>query len=409
MHRLLAILALLTLGGCIEPESPPSERTPPEVAAGDALALLPRLWAEAAPTENIVYSPVSTAQALGLVHLGARGETQLQIAAYLGIPAGDAGDRQLQQIRTAAITGPDEQTVRVKIANALFLSDRWRFEDRYVAGARSLYAATAAQADFAGAPAEAAEAINRWADEATEGMIANVVDVATLNREAAAYLANATFFEGSWRFDFRRTDQRPFLFADGRDRDFAMMSREGEFAQVEAGGWKAVRLAYSDERFAMDVMLPQQRQPQLPEWGPDRVAELHQALSAARPRALRVHLPRFQAAVRQDLKPPLRAAGLTLPFDPERADLSGMSQPGQQRLYIDEAFQVAKLEVFETGTRAAAATIMVPVPVSAPPPFSGPDFVVDHPFLFAIRDLESGAVLFFGRIMTPERFDARRE
>src|SRR5690606_10978083 len=110
MHRLLAILALLSLTGCTAPDSTPSERAPRlEVAAGDALALLPHLWAEAAPTENIVYSPVSTAQALGLVHLGARGETQAQIASYLGSPLGDAGDRQLQQIRMAITSRQDER------------------------------------------------------------------------------------------------------------------------------------------------------------------------------------------------------------------------------------------------------------------------------------------------------------
>lgn len=409
MRHLLASLALLALAGCTQPDSGPSSRTNSlDANAGGPLALLPHLWAEAAPADNIVYSPASAAQALGLVHLGARGETQVQIAAHLGVPAGDAGDRQLQKIRIAATSRGEERGVRVKMANALFLSDHWRFEDRYVAGARSLYDATTARVDFADAPTQAAQTINRWAADATEGMIASVVDAATLNRDAAAYLANATFFEGNWRFDFRQTEQRKFLFADDRERDFAMMTREGEFAQVVVEGWKAIRLPYSDERFVMDVMLPQQRQAELPKSGIERVAQLGQALSAARPQAVRVHLPRFQATVRQDLKPPLRAAGLTLPFDRERADLSGMSQPGQLRLYIDEAFQVAKLEVFETGTRAAAATIMVPVPVSMPPPFSGPDFVVDHPFLFAIRELESGAVLFFGRIMTPERLDATR-
>lgn len=410
MRGFLAAAALLILIGCSPPagsNSPDAAPEPPVVAEpGDPLALFPQLLAEAGPIDNIVYSPVSTAQALGMVHLGARGDTQVQIAEFLGIPADGAGDRELRRIRVASAPA-GEQGVRVKLANALFLSDKWRFQDSYIAGAKSLYDATAARVDFEGAPAAAAQTINRWADQATEGMITQAVDPATINRAAAAYLVNATFFEGNWLHDFRKTEQRKFLFGDGRDADFAMMSREGQFAQASLDGWKAIRLPYSDERFVMDVMLPERRQAELSVLPPRRIAALSEALSTATHEPIRVHLPRFQALVRQDLKPPLRAAGLTLPFDRNRADLSAMSQPGQAPLYIDEAFQVSRLEVFEAGTRAAAVTVIVPVPVSMPPPFKGSDFVVDHPFVFAIRDLESGAILFFGRITMPERFDAR--
>ena len=81
-----------------------------------------------------------------------------------------------------------------------------------------------------------------------------------------------------------------------------------------------------------------------------------------------------------------------------------MSAPGSKRLYIEEAFQVAKLQVHEQGTTAAAVTVPVPVPVGVPPPFEGIQFTVDRPFVFAIRDLETDTVLFVGRIASPHQY-----
>ena len=383
------------------PDAPPAPSQTGGYAAGDPLALWPLLEGAAAVRENIVYSPVSITQAVGLVHLGARGETARQIEAFLG--TGTATDRTLAEERRALVPSA-RSPVRVSIANALFLSTKFRFRASYLQGAKSFYDATATTVDFMDRPVAAAATINRWAKDATEGLIPQVTDAAAIQRDAAAYLANATFFEGGWQDRFTKTDQSKFLFGDGTERDFMLMSGAGRFATVSQGEWKAVRLPYGDPRFVMDVMLPAARRADLPAISPGQIASLSKSLGQAEKQALRPIMPKFQASMKRDLIPPLRKAGLTSPFDQDRADLSGMIEDGQPWLYIDEAYQVAKLEVFEAGTRAAAVTVMVPVPVSAPPPFTGQDFRVDHPFLFAIRDLETGAILFFGRIAAPEPF-----
>ena len=119
---------------------------------------------------------------------------------------------------------------------------------------------------------------------------------------------------------------------------------------------------------------------------------------------MRVWLPRFEADMSRDLIGPLQTLGLRLPFDSVAADLTGMSAPGSRRLFVEEALQVARLQVFQTGTKAAAITIIVAAPVSMPPPFTGVEFKVDHPFLFAIRDLKTREILFFGRIASPQPF-----
>ncbi|WP_336987088.1 serpin family protein [Altererythrobacter aquiaggeris] len=371
--------------------------------AGDPLGLWPQLADGAATDENIVYSPISTAQALGLVHLGAQGQTARQIEAFLDTGPGDAADRSLAAQREQLMPMAGSR-VRVKISNALFLSDDFNFRAAYTQGALSLYAAETMTVDFDDRPADAAAAMNRWADRATEGLIAQVTEPAAIKRDAAAYLINATFFEGAWSDRFTKIEASKFLFGDGEVRPFKMMSREGYYATARSGGWKGVRLPYGEQRYALDLMLPEQRLSTLPVISPAQISALGEALGAAGKKPVRPIIPRFQASMRRDLIPPLSAVGLSLPFDRDRADLTAMIEPGGPRLFIDDAFQMAKLEVFETGTRAAAVTVMVPRPISVPPPFEGEDFRVDRPFLFALRDLETGAVLFFGRIMSPEAY-----
>jgi serpin B len=66
-----------------------------------------------------------------------------------------------------------------------------------------------------------------------------------------------------------------------------------------------------------------------------------------------------------------------------------------ERLYISKVIHQAFVDVNEEGTEAAAATGIEMRPTS----FSM--FVVDHPFVFLIRDHRSGSLLFLGRVTNP--------
>ena len=83
-------------------------------------------------------------------------------------------------------------------------------------------------------------------------------------------------------------------------------------------------------------------------------------------------------------------------------------EPGQRPVYVGGADHVAKLQVFDTGTRAAAVTVVriVPTGMRAPAPDTI-DFRVDRPFIIVIRDLQRGEALFVGRIADPEAYEAR--
>ena len=79
------------------------------------------------------------------------------------------------------------------------------------------------------------------------------------------------------------------------------------------------------------------------------------------------------------------------------ADFTGIST--EEALQISAVIHQANIDVDEKGTEAAAATAVVIRATSAPVDMV--TLTVDHPFLFALRDMESGAVLFLGRIVDP--------
>ena len=118
-------------------------------------------------------------------------------------------------------------------------------------------------------------------------------------------------------------------------------------------------------------------------------------------------LPRFRMTWgTEDVAAGLKGLGMALPFDPLHADLSGISghtPPHEDSLILSAVFHQAWVEVNEEGAEAAAATATGMRDGAAPPPVV--TFRADHPFLFAIRDTTSGAILFLGRVADPTRQD----
>jgi serpin B len=110
-------------------------------------------------------------------------------------------------------------------------------------------------------------------------------------------------------------------------------------------------------------------------------------------------LPRFKVETKSDLSPALAGMGMPLAFDASRADFSGITT--QEQLYIESVVHQANIAVDEKGTEATAATAVVMAVASAPAPIQPVTLHVDRPFLFAVRDTRTGAILFLGRVVDP--------
>ena len=117
-----------------------------------------------------------------------------------------------------------------------------------------------------------------------------------------------------------------------------------------------------------------------------------------------LELPRFAVATDLPLVDLLKALGIKLAFDDHQANFSGVT--AEERLYIGDAIQKAWIETKETGTEAAAVTAVVMNSVLESQGPSGPSpvlFHADHPFLYLIRDVKSGEILYVGRMVKPAK------
>jgi serpin B len=133
-------------------------------------------------------------------------------------------------------------------------------------------------------------------------------------------------------------------------------------------------------------------------------AELDQRLQAMKPERVSVTLPRFEIDPPSSisLRDALRALGMQLAFDRMTADFTGIARPKDPReeLFIRDVFHRAFVKVDEKGTEAGAATAVdfnMYGGIEEPPKI----FRADHPFLFVLRDVKTGMILFMGRVADP--------
>jgi serpin B len=213
-------------------------------------------------------------------------------------------------------------------------------------------------------------------------------------------LTNAVYFKGAWKttFDADATREEAFTLASGERVSTPLMNQKVTAPYHEGDGFALVELPYEGERFAMVVIVPS-RHDGLPALEAALDADaLAGWLGAARPQKVEVTLPRLKIEAKLDLVPALQALGVTDLFDQGAADLSGMGGAPHD-LYVGVAVQKAFVEVNEEGTEAAAATAVVVQARSAPAP--SPRLRADRPFLFMIRDRETGLVWFMGRETDP--------
>jgi serpin B len=149
----------------------------------------------------------------------------------------------------------------------------------------------------------------------------------------------------------------------------------------------------------------------------DGITDLEQALTAEnlggwlgqmRRQDVWVSIPKFTMTSEFKLGAVLPSMGMPLAFTPPPpppvvgpmppcADFTGMTP--ERVLSISKVIHKAYVSVNEAGTEAAAATAVVMITTTSCPVYI--PFQADHPFIFLIRDNESGSILFLGRVMDP--------
>jgi serpin B len=364
---------------------------------GFGLKLLTAITA-ADPRRNVFVSPSSVFLALGMLELGAAGETRASVRRTLQVPP-EVSESDLHN-STAALSQALRQArpgVEISIANAVWADRHISLAADYVARCRTLYQADAETLDFHSPGA--ADTINAWVMGNTGGKIDNLVS----ERAVAAsdtILTNAVYFKGKWNlpFDPDRTGQAPFHLADQSLRTVALMHRSGLRNAYRAGaGYEAAILPYEGASLVAAVILPAAGK-QLEEVMAQ--VDLAGLLAEGEASELDLRLPRFTLDYSVSLKPALLRMGMGIAFQFPGAEFAPMGSP---LFYVGDVLHKTRLEVDEQGTVAAAATAILVPAGAAMRPVTVPQkvMVVDRPFGLLICDRSSRAVLFAGVIYEP--------
>jgi serpin B len=352
---------------------------------------------------NLVLSPDSVATAVAMAGTGGVGRTAGEIARTLHLFKGPAtlaavGDlqRSIAAGQAAAAAG-DPEPPTLEIANGLFLQQGLPFAPPFLSGAQQRFGAAPESIDFAGNPTAALDAINDWVSERTKGLIPRILD--SLPKEMALALANAVYLDADWQHPFKKSKTGPGVFHSAAGDVTVDFMHQTESLRYSAGpGYRAVALPYRSSTLSLLIVLPVgQRLGSLQHRLDGRsLARIARDLS---PRPVVLSLPRFRLHTEAELKATLEKLGMRTAFG-EAANFSRIT--AAVPLKVAFVKHAADFTVDEEGTVAAAATVVGATVKSARPrPRDAVTFNANRPLLFFLRDDQTGAVLFAGRLTDP--------
>jgi serpin B len=378
-----------------------------ELAAGNSAFAFDLYQAVSDSGGNLFFSPYSISLALAMTYAGAAGETKQQMAETVSFtlpadrlhPAFNALDLELAS-RGEGGGAAQAERFQLNIANAIWGQQGYAFLPEFLDVLAQNYGAGLRLLDFVGTPEESRVTINDWVSEQTEGKIQDLVPQGAIDELTRLVLTNAIYFNAGWAFPFEPENTRdgPFHLLDGGEVTVPMMKQRAELLYAEGEGYQAVSLPYGQSGLSMVLMVPPAGQ----------FEAFENSLNAERVNAIvkplgrwdvALTMPRFDFESSVDLGETLAAMGMPDAFSAQLADFSGMD--GSLKLLISAVVHKAFVSVDEEGTEAAAATAVIVGETSAPEPAEPVELIIDRPFIFLIRDYETGAILFLGRVLNP--------
>ncbi|KAF7657703.1 hypothetical protein LDENG_00022830 [Lucifuga dentata] len=375
---------------------------------------------------NLIVSPLSVSVSLGLLQLGGRGNTLAQLEGTLGYHVNDAPVRDFL-LRSHGEVGNSSQDTWLQQTCTLFIQNGVQILTRFTQQAATWANASLIQANRTHSQLERRGQTHGSGEGSGLFLLDSGMKRMSRGRcrqEAAAgssqagggeaqaeavwggqwqqmVLVNTVSFGGIWQkpFVFTNTQNLPFFLHDGKTVKVPMMHQNteahlGQFRTASDQHYTVLELPYTGRSLSLQVVLPGDRKHPLSSLESQLNARQLAAWDTGlRPTKMDVFLPRFKIQNKFNLRSVLPSMGISDAFNPTAADFTGISAEG---LYVSDAFHEVRIEVTENGTKAAAATAMVHLKRSRAPVFKA-----DRPFLFLLRHVNTGSILFMGRVMNP--------
>jgi len=355
--------------------------------------------AKTQPRDNIFISPISLSMALTMTYNGAAGDTLKAMRKALNISGFSPGQANRNSSNLMKSLQDPASGVKLNIANSVWARKGIKFKPDFLQTNKQFFNAEIKTVDFG---PEAVKQINTWVKTKTQGKIPKIID--QMRGNMIMYLLNAVYFKGAWTMPFEKalTKDGPFSLADGKKITVPMMHRQGFMGYYHGAGFQAVSLPYASGRMRMVVLLPEK-----PSGLHGLVSQLTSQkwdtwLRSFTSASVNLSMPKFKIEYKaeDELKAALSAMGMAVAFDSAKANFSKMAVIPGQNVFISQVVHKTFLDVNEAGTEAAAATSVGMAMTAAPT--QPVEMNVDHPFLCAIVDSDTGAVLFVGAVMNPK-------
>ena len=353
--------------------------------------------------ENIMISPFSISVALAMTYNGAEGETKTEMEKTLNLYGLTPDEINASyKMLISALQSLDED-VALEIANAIFYADGFSVKTDFINTDQEYYDAEVASLNFS-SPA-AVETINNWVANKTNDKILKIIE--QLSPNDRMILLNAIYFNGIWskKFDENGTQVRDFYKADGSVLPIPMMNKEDKLNYASNELFQAVELPYGNGHYNMLLLLPEDGKT-----SQNIINKLSSENWKIWMNGLKtedyvvVTMPRFKFAFDTELKEVLKEMGMLKAFSSQQADFTGIANNGD--LHISSVLHKSFIDVNENGTEAAAVTgVIIGVTSVGPGQEQKIYFNVDKPFVFAITEKDTGAILFIGEVQNPKYED----
>jgi len=345
-----------------------------------------------------VFSPASIHIALGMTYAGAKGTTADEMAKTLHFGANVHDDFKDLAMSLAKLEAKDQS---FHMANRLFGQSKYDWAKSFLELTDNKYGAGLEPVDF-GTPEPVRKRINGWVEDQTNHKIKDLLPPGSLTPDSRMVLTNAVYFKGAWlhQFEPTATAMRDFAVRGAKSAKVSTMQQSAWLGLGGNADASVLEMPYSHGDIAMDIILPTDKTGLATFESKLDSGALAKLLATVKPTQVDVTLPKFKVRSTVQIKDVLQQLGMKKAFAHD-ADFTGMVTKRVEPLYIDDIYHQAFVDVDEAGTEAAAATAVVVGTEAVAIPLKATPFHADHPFAWMIRDLKTGEILFYGRVVDP--------
>ena len=344
---------------------------------------------------NVFLSPASISMALAMTWNGANDNTKAEMARVLGFEGVEDMIINAGFAYLVNVLNQDSEGITTDLANSIWIREGFTVLDAFKKINSDYFAAQIEELDFS--KDDAADIINGWVKDNTNGLIESIVDD-KIDPATVMFLINTIYFKGNWQveFDPDKTYEADFMVNGKPSGKADMMSDKKTALYHDAGEYKILSLPYGKGGMFMDLVLPAEGTPMDSFINQFGYEEYMDAISkASEKNDVIMAIPKFKTEYELSLKDALVTLGMEEAFT-GAADFTKMNEGGN--LFIGDVRHKTYIDMNEKGTEAAAVTS---VEIKLTAVMNPIEFIADRPFLYMIREAETGSILFTGVFNTP--------